>query len=465
MKLFKTIVICAILSILFVAPLSFGKKDRPDKKLNVGAYLSTVKIEVVSGDPDRLIGAIKYLEDLFYWYGPHAEALFWMNQIEVDYIEKTEGPKAKMPHVKKFVAYVDSLEMCCDKDNKDVKKKYKKKCNEYVEKSDSTIVNFWREYYNNGINMMNENIASIQEDIAAETDSAVIVRFQEDLQANVDSIVANFELCLVLDPAKVETYIGLRAVFEKIKDYENAIKWLAKGIEIADDKVKLLQTISYDYISMNDYAGAIPYMRDYLELAPDDILTMGNLAICYNSQKMHDSSFAVNQRMLTIDSTNVEAISSIGHYFRQRSLDAADSVRTYKEAKNETATEEWTINKEAFVDSFLVYYKRVLVEDPKNEQIQFLYATYNYFRSNWDIAIAGFQAATEINPQEKDYWRSLGDCFIQTKEYAKSAESYEKVIELDSTDIAIWEQLVSLYSELKKPEDKARAEKHVKALQ
>ncbi len=463
MKLLKNIAI--IILLLALLPLSsMAGREKPKKKLSAGAYLSTVKIEIVSGDHKRFKTAIKYLEDLVYWSGPHAEALFWMNQIEVDYIETTADPVLKRPHIERFVAYVDSLEICCDKDNEDVKKKYKKKCDEYVEKSDSLIIKFWRDFYNNGINLMNDNLAPIQEDIKLETDSAVIERFKEDLQANVDSIVANFELCLILDKTDVRAYNAFGALYDKLELPEKSIEWRVKGLEFTEDKVSMLQTIAYNYIALGDYGGAIPYMRDYLVLAPEDLLTLGNLAICFNNQKMLDSSFAVYLRILDVDSTNSDALSSIGHYYRQRSQAAADSARAYQEADNETAKKEWSATKEAYVDSFLVYYKRVLLTNPENEQVQFLYATYNYFRHNWEIAITGFSAATELNPSEKDYWRYLGDAYIQTKDFTNSAASYEKYIAIDATDKAVWEQLVSLYAELKKPADKARAQKELDAL-
>ncbi len=460
MKLLKHIAIIA----LIMALVPFSSSAKKARKLPMGAYIKSAKIDILSGDLKRYKSAIAMLDSLFMYYGPTAEAVQLRGSIEVDYIDKTPDLKKKMEHVKTLVSYVDTLHMTCDKDNKEVKKKYKKKCKELIIMNDSLVVKYWREFYNNGINLMNDNVVSLQEDIANETDSSVIIQFQEDLQANVDSIIANFELCLALDDSKIESYVGMRTIYDKIGDVENGIKWLIKGLDKAADRAPLLQTISYDYIKMGDYAGAIPYMREYVELRPDDLLTMGNLAICYNSQKMYDSSFAINQRILTQDTANVDALSSVGHYFRQSFIDAADSSRRYREAGNEAEANKWETSKDNFLDSSLVYYKRTIDVDPGNEQIQYLYGTYNYILSRWELAIEGFKAAAEINPKEADYWRSLGDSYIQTKAFAESAAAYEKVIEIDPTDVAIWEQLVSLYAELGQKADKARAEKQLKAL-
>lgn len=461
MKILKTIAI----AVLVLTLIPFVGQAKEGRKLPMGAYIKSAKIDILSGDLERYTSAIAMLDSLFMYYGPTAEAIQLRGSIEVDYIDKAESMDEKKEHVATLMAYVDTLRICCDKNNKEVKKKYKKDCDELLEKNDSLIVKYWREFYNTGINLMNNEVVSIQTDIQNETDSAIIVEFQKNLQSKVDSAVASFEICLELDPAKEEPYIGLGALHEKIGDFQSAIDWLVKGVEVSENKARLLQTISYDYIQMNDYAGAIPYMRKYIELAPDDIMTMTNLAICYNSQKMYDSSIAVNKRILSIDSANVDALASVGNYFRQQSQNAQDSVRTYSDAKDETNVEVWVQERETAIDSFLVYYKKIIEIDPNNEQVQFLYATYNYFRSNWDIAIKAFSAAAGINPNEKDYWRYLGDAYIQTKEFAKSAEAYEKAVAIDAKDIKIWEQLVNLYTELGKPKDKARAQKQVKALE
>ncbi len=465
LKLLRNIAIVALL----LAMVPFAVDAKKARKLPMGAYIKSAKIHILSGDLKRYVTAIAMLDSLFMHYGPTAEAIQLRGSIEVDYIDRAVNLEEKMLHVSTLVAYMDSLNVACDKDNKDVKKKYKKGCDNLIKKNDSLVVNYWREFYNNGINFMNANdistnVTSIQEDIAVETDSSLIEQFKLSLQAHADSSIANFELCIVLNPTDVRAYVGMRSLFDKLKDHENAIKALVRGLDYAEDRATLLQTISYDFINMGDYGGAIPYMREYTDLRPDDVLTLGNLGICFRNQKMFDSAFAVSQRVLAVDPVNVEALKSTGHHFRKVFIDAADSARSYSDAENDAEAKKWTQVKDDYIDTTLAYYKRVIDVDPKNEQIQYLYATYNYIISNWELAISAFKAASEINPNESDYWKSLGDCYIQTKDYANSAAAYEKVIEIKPKDKDVWEQLVSLYSELKQPKDKANAQKQFDAL-
>ena len=89
------------------------------------------------------------LDSLFLYYGPHSQALGLMGQIMVDFVESKTTADAKSPYVTKMIAYFDTLRITCE--NKDIKKKYRKKCDQLVEEADSTIVKYWREFYNRGI--------------------------------------------------------------------------------------------------------------------------------------------------------------------------------------------------------------------------------------------------------------------------------------------------------------------------
>ena len=138
------------MGLFLVGAVAQAKRPR---KLPAGAYIKSAKIEIVSGDIERYPTAIALLDSLFLHYGPHAEGLDLMRKVMVDYVEKASSPEAKMPHVEGMIAYYDSLKMCCE--SKDIKSKYKKGCKEFLRTADSTNVDYWRRFYNDGIEQLN----------------------------------------------------------------------------------------------------------------------------------------------------------------------------------------------------------------------------------------------------------------------------------------------------------------------
>ena len=108
-----------ILAVTFACDSAWaGKKGR---KLSVGAYLKTAKIEILSADLKRYEYAIAMLDSLFMHYGPHAEGLYLMGQIMVDHIDRTSGLTEKAPYLETMVAYFDSLRIWCA--DKEIKKR------------------------------------------------------------------------------------------------------------------------------------------------------------------------------------------------------------------------------------------------------------------------------------------------------------------------------------------------------
>ena len=106
MKIWKLLVI-ATLALVFIIGANVDAR-----KLPVGAYIKSAKIEILSGEIERYQNAIILLDSLFIHYGPHAEGIYWMGQIEVDYIDRAASPMEKKPHVERFKSFTDSLHIC-----------------------------------------------------------------------------------------------------------------------------------------------------------------------------------------------------------------------------------------------------------------------------------------------------------------------------------------------------------------
>ncbi|UCD62893.1 MAG: hypothetical protein JSW34_09025, partial [Candidatus Zixiibacteriota bacterium] len=352
MRISAKLAVAAMIVLALSATALGGKKDR---KLSVGAYLSSAKIEIISGDIERYETAITYLDSLFLNYGPHAEGLHLMGQIMVDYLSRTSDPDKKLEYVERLVAYNDSLHLCCN--NKEIKKKHRKDCDKFTALSDSTLELHWRESYNSGIEQLNR-IGEIQRQLASETDSSMKAMLQSDLQANADSCVTFMRMAVLLKASDSRGYVGVGSAYEKTGESEKAIEWLQKGLSVVSDSSTVLFSIAYNYIQLDRFCDAIPFFKKYTELNPDDTITLYNLAACYNNCRFLDSAALVNRQILQYAPQNRNALNSIGQYFGQVARDASDSVRSYQDAGNEEQKVLWTGKRNEAFDSSAVYYKR-----------------------------------------------------------------------------------------------------------
>jgi tetratricopeptide (TPR) repeat protein len=433
--------------------------QRPGRKLPVGAYVKSAKIEILSGDPERYLVAIALLDSLFMNYGPHAEALDLMRKVMVDYVEKAVGPMAKMPYVEKMVAYNDSLKMCCADKKVDIK--FKKGCDDYVRTGDSTMVSYWQQFYNDGVDQL-KTVDEAVDDLKAEKDSLLLADLTERKTANIDSCLANFQLAMMVDSSDFRTYVGIASIYDKTAEYPKAMEWYRRGLSKSKDSTTLLLQVAYTCINMNQLCEAIPYFQQYVRLAPTDTANMINLAACYSNCKFFDSARAIYRQVLALDPNNIDALISIGQFLNQQARDASEEASKAQSANDQAKVKECYARRAEAFDSAAVYFKRAVDIQPDNPDALELYAVVNALRERYQQAAEGFAKLVELKPGQAEIWTSLGDCYLYLKDFAGAAKAYEKVVEIEPDNVRVLQNLVELYKEV--PND-ARQKEIEKKLQ
>lgn len=417
-------------------------------KLPLDVYIRSAKIEVLSGDLERYQTAIQYLDSVSFYYGPHAEAYFWMSQIYVDLIEKTPNLDEKKPNVEKYVAYCDSLKMTCE--NKELDKKHRKGCKDFTEKEDSTTVKYWREFYNAAVQQL-QQIDVTKSDQRAGTDTSQAAKefFQNKISDLADSARMNMEMAILLDSTDHRPYLGLATAYEAKGELAESTELLVKALNLTEDSTSLLLQIAYNYINQGDYCGSAPYLRAYVDKVPSDTGNLLNMATVYNNCRELDSAVAMYRRLLEENPNNTDALAGIGKYFNQVALGVMDSVHVAQDAKNEAAVKKWQDIRNNYFDSAKVYFGEAFAVAPDDKSVAEDYAVVCYITGDYSGAIQPFSKLTELDPASSDNWTSLGDCYLKTQQFDKAARAYEKVVELEPNNMGVWENLKELYHELK----------------
>ncbi len=457
MKRSLTVLLTLTLAVLVALP---ALASRP-RKLPVGAYIKSAKIDILSGDPERYEEAAAMLDSLFMHYGPHAEALYLYSQMMVDGLQLESDPQAKIPYVQKMVAYIDSLHMCCEGA---CEEKYQSGCQEYIQKSDSVQVKYWREFYNSGIEQLNV-ISTAQQELQTTQDSTMRAYHQDALQANFDSAVVNMNLAIMIDSSDNRAYLALGMAYQAIEEYDKAIEFKKTGLKLAQteqDSISLLESIAYDYVNQGNYKDAIPYLNDFILANPEEVATMYNLTICLNNVGWYDSAKVIYDRILETDPENAEVLSGVGRYFNELGRRAADSAQQAEAAGDDAAKQEWLAKRQERFDSSRVYLRRAYEINPDDPFVTEMYALAAALSQNWKNAADAFRHLTQMEPDNADHWISLGDCLINLQDWNASVVAYEKVVELEPDNKRIWEQLADLYQQLGMKQKEAEARKRLK---
>ena len=137
MRYLKIITIL-VLVILMALP-SFA--DRRRVKKGVGPMLSSARIALFS-DPPRYEEAMAYFDTVLIDYGPIPEAYFYRGNIFAEYASREYDPQGKVQYFEKMATSYDSMQIACE--DKDVKKNFKDKCDEFRGIIDSIRVFYWK---------------------------------------------------------------------------------------------------------------------------------------------------------------------------------------------------------------------------------------------------------------------------------------------------------------------------------
>jgi Flp pilus assembly protein TadD len=434
------------------------------RKLPESAYIKSAKIAISYGETGTLSqfdDASTMLDSLFLYYGPVAEGLFLKVVIQKDLIEKAPSMQVKTELVKKLAAYGDSLNMCCA--SKTIKSKYKDGCKNFIPTIDSLKELNWRVFFNDGIAQSNR-VDEAAKALKNETDSLARDFTQKKLDASIDSSMQYMNLAIILDPTKYQPYLGLSNLYRQKKQFDSSRYWLDKAIPLTQtkDSSQLIIQAAYDYIQENKYEEAIPYFKRYLKTAPTDTTNWYNLAVCFNNSKQFDSAQWVYHQMLGFDPVNSEALVGIGRYFNQVGRSAADSSRAYESANDTVKAKKWLSAQDEAFDSSQFYFKKAFDNNKDDKFAAEEYGVVAYIRGNYEAAVEPFKRLTEIDTTDAGAWTSLGDTYLNLKQFSEATSAYEKVVQLDPSDRQIWQRLADLYKEQGKKAKQAEAEKHLK---
>ena len=435
------------------------------------AYLSGAKIAIVEGRPDE---ALLLLDSISMSYGMVPEALDLRSRVYFDKIEAASGVDAKRPFVEKLVAYIDTLKIACD--SKDVDKKLRKDCDKMVTFADSTKVKFFREFYLAGRTQL-KTIETLADDLANETDSTRRDYLEQDIQKNIDSVIANMDLVLMIDSTDFSPYVAIGDAYSKQGNYAKAVEWMVRGYDRAVDKTNLLQPLAFNYVQMEDYCSAIKYYKEWIAKNPDDVNVMFFLTICYNNCGLTridsldyggnadlDSAMMVYREILAKQPENTDVLAGAGRYFIREAQIASDSASAHRTSEDAAGAKQWDDQRTAMFDSAQTYFSQAFKLDTTDVTLAEQFGFTSALLGDCQNAVAGFEVVAAARPDDAGNWTSLGDCYLRLNDHKNALRAYEKVSELTPNKLQVWENLQALYHEAGQTQKEAAAAKKVKEL-
>jgi tetratricopeptide (TPR) repeat protein len=239
--------------------------------------------------------------------------------------------------------------------------------------------------------------------------------------AQFDDAIDIYEKLIAKYPGNLDYLYQLAALYLQVEKYPDAIKiynQIDEKTGVAEDIILQKQKI---YLHLNDLKGAEREIQKLIAAFPDEPRYYSILAEFYMANNMQDKALATYQKIAVMDPDNAYIHMSMADYYRK------------------------TGNKEkAFDELKLGFGNPNLDVDTKVNILLSFYTVNQIYNDLKDQAFTLSKILIETHPKDPKVYSIYGDLLVQDKKFPEAREAFIKVLSLDSSRYAVWEQVLQL---------------------
>ena len=238
-----------------------------------------------------------------------------------------------------------------------------------------------------------------------------------------------YEKIVAKNPANLDYLFQLAALYLQAEKYSDAIKSYNQIDEKAGASEEITIQKQKIYLHLHDLKGAEREIQKLITAFPDEPKYYSILAEFYMSNNMPDKALETYQKIAVMEPDNAYIHMSMADYYRK------------------------TGNKEkAFEELKLGFANPNLDVDTKVNILLSFYTVNQIYNDLKDQAFTLTKILIETHPKDPKVFSIYGDLLVQDKKIPEARETFLKVLSLDSSRYAIWEQVLQLDLQMSKYE-------------
>lgn len=244
-----------------------------------------------------------------------------------------------------------------------------------------------------------------------------------------DKALTLYQQLMKEEPNNTDYIYNTASIYTSLKKYDDAAKMLDRleqimGItpETTDQKKNL-------YLRMNKVDKAIKEVEKLIATNPAEANYLGLLADIYVANGMEEKAVEVYEKIIRIDSTNTQVHFALAEFYR----DKKDLDRSFQ------------FLKKAFENPFSSIDSKMAV----------MISFYDLSEKNEKLKAQAYELSELLiraHPDDAKSYSIYGDFLVRDERYQEARDAFSRVLELDKSRFAIWNQVILLESELNNTE-------------
>ena len=245
-----------------------------------------------------------------------------------------------------------------------------------------------------------------------------------------------YEKALEIKPDKHEALNNMGVAYRNMGNHEKAIESYKKALEIKPDKHEALYNMGNTYDDLGNHEKAIESYKKALEIKPDKDEALNNMGVAYGNMADYKKAIECYEKALEIKPDKDEALNNMGVAYGnmadyKKAIECYEKALEIKPDKHEALNNMGNAygNLDNHEKAIQCYEKALEIKPDKHEALYNMGNAYGNM-GNHEKAIECFEKALEIKPDSHEALNNMGSAYGNLDKHKKAIECYEKALEI-----------------------------------
>jgi tetratricopeptide (TPR) repeat protein len=229
-----------------------------------------------------------------------------------------------------------------------------------------------------------------------------------------------FLTCTILNPSDFRGFLRVGYAYGLMGKNEEAISYMESGLKLEPDNPDMLR----GYADILFYTGrgneALDSYKKILKNDPQDVEVLKNVASVYSEAKDYDQALSYLEKAVEADSTYKDGVFNIGEIYRQKLNEVIERLDSLKDDSGE-----------------------YLQDEKSTARIEALIQKKDEFLSSAQVA---YEKVMELDSTDLEAQAHLADLYQEQKDFDRAMIILESLVQKDSTNCKAWQQLAFIYA-------------------
>lgn len=184
--------------------------------------------------------------------------------------------------------------------------------------------------------------------------------------------------------------------YKELKQFDKSLEYALNAYAIKNDELDVCLHLAYLYEMSDNLDLAIQYLDNALKINYNEQIIY-NMGVLFKKQKKYDNAIFCFEKVLELNPKNKIAMLNIASTYKH--INMADSLNIYKQIES-------------------IY--------PDDQQVKFFIYNIYFDMFDFDNALLVANRLLELDPNNIDYYKMMGDCYYAMFNYDLAFEWYKK---------------------------------------